>query len=291
MLFFLSSRRDRNLFIKDIALKMLTPNWVLCVILLIAGYQLVSVIRHFWLTPATSASDLSHVSVSETAVTDEHTEENFVFTLFGTASPPLSEGKVQKTTSSLSDDLLSGGDLDVRGILYSSVTEHSVAIFAHNNRQFSLGIGEKVPGYDATISAIFSDHIVINYQGKNASLPLRYDNPAKRNAQDDNNLIVGPVTTQANFRVKTIFDIMSLSPVTVNNTLSGYRLSPGKASSLFYNAGLHDNDLAVLLNGSELRDTRQAQQIMKQLTELKEIKITVERDGQLYDAFIAVGEN
>ncbi|HGU2749350.1 TPA: type II secretion system protein GspC, partial [Escherichia coli O103:H2] len=38
MLFFLSSRRDRNLFIKDIALKMLTPNWVLCVILLIAGY-------------------------------------------------------------------------------------------------------------------------------------------------------------------------------------------------------------------------------------------------------------
>lgn len=58
------------------------------------------------------------------------------------------------------------GDLDVRGILYSSVTEHSVAIFAHNNRQFSLGIGEKVPGYDATISAIFSDHIVINYQGK-----------------------------------------------------------------------------------------------------------------------------
>ncbi|EEX5027130.1 type II secretion system protein GspC, partial [Escherichia coli] len=153
------------------------------------------------------------------------------------------------------------------------------------------GIGEKVPGYDATISAIFRDHIVINYQGKNASLPLRYDNPAKRNAQDDNNLIVGPVTTQANFRVKNIFDIMSLSPVTVNNTLSGYRLSPGKASSLFYNAGLHDNDLAVLLNGSELRDTRQAKQIMKQLTELKEIKITVERDGQLYDAFIAVGEN
>ncbi|KAA0627616.1 type II secretion system protein GspC, partial [Escherichia coli] len=156
----------------------------------------------------------------------------------------------QKTTSSLSDDLLSGGDLDVRGILYSSVTDHSVAIFAHNNRQFSLGIGEKVPGYDATISAIFSDHIVINYQGKNASLPLRYDNPAKRNAQDDNNFIVGPGTTQANIRVKNIFDIRVLSTVTMNHTLRGYRLRPGKASSLVYKDGLDDTDLAVLLNGS-----------------------------------------
>ncbi|HFV5435986.1 TPA: type II secretion system protein GspC, partial [Escherichia coli] len=111
------------------------------------------------------------------------------------------------------------------------------------------------------------------------------------NAQDNNNLTAGTVATKANFRAKNIFEIMSLSPVTANNTLIGYRLNPGKDRSLFYNAGLHDNDLAVSLNGSELRDTRQAQQIMKQLPELKEIKITVERDGQLYDAFIAVGEN
>ncbi|EMH3736778.1 type II secretion system protein GspC, partial [Escherichia coli] len=241
MLFFLSFRGDRGLFIKDIVLKMLTPNRLLCVILLIAGYQLVSVIHHFWLTQAASVPGLSRVSAPETAVTGDQTEERFVFTLFGRASPLSSEGRAQETMPSLSDDLLSGEDLDVRGILYSSVAEHSVAIFAHNNRQFSLSVGEKVPSYDATISAIFSDHIVINYQGKTVSLPLRYDNTEKKNAYDNNNLTVGDVITQDNFRVESVFDIMSFSAVTVNNTLSGYRLIPGKHSSLFYNAGLHDN--------------------------------------------------
>ena len=43
------------------------------------------------------------------------------------------------------------------------------------------------------------------------------------------------------------------------------------------------------LNGSDLRDSKQSQQIMEQLPELTEIKITVERDGQLHDVFIAVG--
>ncbi|EFC5375846.1 type II secretion system protein GspC [Escherichia coli] len=291
MLLFLSSRGDRCLFIKDLALRMLTPNRLLCVILLIAGYLLVTVIRHLGLTQATSVPGLSRLTAPETSVTGSYTEENFVFTLFGTASQPPPDGEKQEVKSSLSDDQILGIDLEVKGILYSSVAEHSVAVFAHSDRQFSLGVGEKILDYDATISAIFSDHIVINHQGKKALLLLRYDNPVNKNVQDDNNFTAGGIDTQVNFRVKNIFDIMSLSPVTVNNKLGGYRLNPSKHSSLFYNAGLHNNDLAVSLNGSELRDTRQAQQIMKQLPELKEIKITVERDGQLYDAFIAVGEN
>ncbi len=279
------------LFIKDIARKILTPNRLLCVVLLIAGYQLVTLIRQFWPPQVPPASGLSRVAAAETVVTGSHTEENLVFTVFGTASPSLPERGEQETTSSLSDVPLSVLDLDVTGILSSSVAENSIAILAQNNRQYSLGIGEKVPGYDATISAIFGDHIVINYQGKNATLPLRYDNPVRKKAQDDNNLTDGTVTARGDSRPKNIFDIMSISPVKVNNTLNGFRLNPGKDSPLFYNAGLQDNDLAVSLNGSDLRDDRQVQQIMKQLPELNEIKITVERDGQLYDAFIAVGES
>lgn len=278
------------LFMKDIARRMLTPNRLLCVVLFITGYQLVTLIRHLWPPQVPPASDLSRVAAAETAVTGSHTEENFVFTVFGTASSSTPERGAQETTSSLSDLPLSVLDLDVTGILCSSVAENSIAIIIQNSRQYSLGVGEKVPGYDATISAIFGDHIVINYQGKNATLPLRYDNPVRKKAQDDNNLTAGIVTARGDSQPKNVLDIMSISPVTVNNTLNGFRLNPGKDSSLFYNAGLQDNDLAVSLNGSDLRDDRQAQQIMKQLPELNEIKITVERDGQLYDAFIAVGE-
>ncbi|HFV2354741.1 TPA: type II secretion system protein GspC, partial [Escherichia coli] len=54
---------------------MLKPNRVLCMIVLIAGYQLVTVIRHFWLTQVTSEPGLSRVAAPETAITGDHTEE------------------------------------------------------------------------------------------------------------------------------------------------------------------------------------------------------------------------
>ena len=71
---------------------MLKPNRVLCMIVLIAGYQLVTVIRHFWLTQATSEPGLSRVAAPETAITADHTVDSFVFTLFGTASTPPPQG-------------------------------------------------------------------------------------------------------------------------------------------------------------------------------------------------------
>ncbi len=108
MLFFLSFRGDRGLFIKDIVLKMLTPNRLLCVILLIAGYQLVSVIHHFWLTQAASVPGLSRVSAPETAVTGDQTEERFVLR-YSAGHPHYHRRESAGNNAFLSDDLLSGG--------------------------------------------------------------------------------------------------------------------------------------------------------------------------------------
>lgn len=275
---------------KDIVLKMLTPNWFLCIILLMVGYQLVIVVRQFWLPNEQPEVSLSRATAPPTTIDSNKTEETFQFDLFGTASAST-ENTDPDAQSSLSNAPLSSLNLEVSGIVASSKAENSIAIIAKDTQQFSVGIGEKIPGYDATVAAISNDHIVIKYQGKNESLLLEYDNPVKKTTRDENNSTAEDDSTPLPYKPQNIYDFVNISPVTVNKKLSGYRLNPGKDSQLFYHVGLQDNDLAVSLNGSDLRDAKQAQQIMKQLSEFTEMKITVERDGQLHDVFIAVGGN
>ena len=74
----------------------------------------------------------------------------------------------------------------------------------------------------------------------------------------------------------------------VNGKLSGYRLNPGKDPALFRQSGLRENDLAIALNGLDLRDKEQARQVLAQLPELTEITLTVERDGQKNDIYLAL---
>ena len=44
----------------------------------------------------------------------------------------------------------------------------------------------------------------------------------------------------------------------------------------------------IALNGLDLRDREQAQQALTQLPELSEITLTVERDGQKHDIYLAL---
>ena len=271
---------------KDIALKMLSPTWLLCVVLLMVGYQLVIVICQFWTTDEKPIVSLSPVIAPQATVTNNKIGEAFQFDLFGMASSPT-EVTEQDAQSSMHNAPQSMLKLDVSGIVSSSNAENSIAIIVNDNHQVSVGVGERVPGYDATITDIFKDYIIIKYQGRNETLFLNSDKPTKNNANDSSKL--GEISARVAYQPKNIFDFVNVSPVMVSNKLNGYRLNPGKDSKLFYHVGLQDDDLAVSLNGSDLRDSKQSQQIMEQLPELTEIKITVERDGQLHDVFIAVG--
>ncbi|WP_265182612.1 type II secretion system protein GspC [Serratia fonticola] len=90
---------------------------------------------------------------------------------------------------------------------------------------------------------------------------------------------------------QSILNYLNISPVMVDDKLIGYRLNPGKEGELFRKVGLHENDLAVALNGLDLRDAQQAQQALKQLSELSELNLTVERGGQLQDIYLALGDD
>lgn len=277
--------------IKDIALKMLTPNWVLCVVILMICNQLVILIRQLWLPVERPIVSFARGTGPQMIDTSNKMTGNYQFNLFGTVLSPT--GNVEEESeASLRDAPLSTLKINVTGIVASSTPADSIAIIAKGNKQFSFGIGDKIPEYDARIAAIFTDHIVINYQGRNESLLLDSgEDTVIKDHGDKNQSVSEQVAASFARQPQDIFNILSISPVMINNKLNGYRLNPGANSQLFQRVGLQKNDLAVALNGLDLRDTEQAQQIIEQLSELKEIKITVDRNGQLHDIFVAVGDN
>lgn len=208
------------------------------------------------------------------------------FTLFGIADKTPPAADVSTDGRSLAQAPISTLKLRITGLLASSDAARSIAIVAKGNQQVSLGVGDSTPGNEAKIVAILNDRLIVNYRGRNEAIPL-FDDAAAG---------VKPTPTppakewvkQLRERPQNILNYLNISPIMVNEQLSGYRLNPGKDPSLFRQSGLQENDLAVALNGLDLRDRQQAQQALKQLPELSEITLTVERDGQRQDIYLAL---
>lgn len=204
------------------------------------------------------------------------------FTLFGLAE------KTSATAhgGNLDQAPVSALKLRVTGLLASTDPSRAIAIMMKGNQQVSLGIGDNTPGGEAKIVAIFPDRLIVNYRGRNEAIPLFNDPPAagKNSAAPTARQLAQELRAQP----QNILHYLNISPVMVNDKLSGYRLNPGKDPALFREAGLKENDLAIALNGLDLRDKEQSRQALAQLPELTEITLTVERDGQKQDIYLAL---
>ena len=66
----------------------------------------------------------------------------------------------------------------------------------------------------------------------------------------------------------------------------GYRLSPGKDKELFESVGLKPGDVATQLNGQNLSDPAAMGEIFKNISQLTELNLTVERDSQSFEIYI-----
>lgn len=204
------------------------------------------------------------------------------FTLFGIAEKTAAPASI----NDLQQAPISALKLRVTGLLASTDPARAIAIMMKGNQQVSLGVGDNTPGGEAKIVAIFPDRLIVNYRGSNEAIPLFNDQPtgAKNSAMTPTQQLAQELRKQP----QNILHYLNISPVMTNDKLSGYRLNPGKDPALFREAGLQENDLAIALNGLDLRDREQAQQALTQLPELSEITLTVERDGQKHDIYLAL---
>ena len=189
-----------------------------------------------------------------------------------------------------------GAALALTGVLASTVPSRSIAVIIQAGQEASYGIGETISGTNAKLRDILPDRVILNNQGQDETLMLDGEefksnvpgaapprapsqSPALSQLRDD--LVKDP---------GKLLDYITISPAMQDGKLQGYRINPGKDVAFFHRLGLQSNDLAISINGNDLRDNAQAMQIMNQLSSMTEMNLTVERNGQSQDVYINLTE-
>ncbi|GGB12231.1 type II secretion system protein GspC [Agarivorans gilvus] len=186
--------------------------------------------------------------------------------------------------------------LTLSGLVASSDQSKALAIIEHRGKQQTYGIDESIEGTQAVIKEIQAERIIILHKGNYESVLL---DPDSKQASNNSNLRTQSPAAQPEAPIDVaevlkdpskLTDYIRVSPVREDGELVGYRVNPGKDAALFKQVGLEANDLAVALNGYDLRDNAQAMQVMQELPELSDVTVTVERDGQLQDVLFSLPE-
>lgn len=189
-------------------------------------------------------------------------------------------------------------NLTLTGILASTNDPaRSIAIVVNASDESGYGIGDLITGTQAKVRAILPDRIILSNQGQDETLML--DGEEYKEVGGATPASASPAAADTNLRqlrddlVKNpgkLLDYINISPIMRDGKLGGYRINPGKDVAFFHRIGLQSNDLAIAINGFDLRDNAQAMQIMGQLSSLTEMNLTVERNGQQQDVYIKLTE-
>ncbi len=253
--------------------------------ILLAAQQLAALSWRLW--PGEPSADLGAPLAAATPSRDASPARGLAelqaLALFG---KPLSR---QESTTSSESAPRSRLNVQLTGLLASGDPARSLAIIAQGGKQASYGIGEVINGTQAEIRRILADRVILRHQGQEEILWL--DESAAASPRGT----AAPASRLPSRRALLkepgkILDYLRISPVQRDGAVQGYRLNPGKDPALFAAVGLQPNDLAVSLNGFDLRDNAQAMQIMQQLASLSELNITVERQGQLHDVYVSLND-
>jgi len=180
----------------------------------------------------------------------------------------------------------------LNGVLASSDPAKSIAIIASANRQNSYGIGDQIDGTQARIRQVYPDRVIIERDGRDETLMLdgeEYGKPLPQPRVIDS-AALSSLRSELLTNPAKITDYLNISPAHSDSKMAGYRLNPGKNATFFNQSGLQPNDLAIAINGLDLRDNTQAMQAMQQMSGATELTVTVERQGEQFDITVRLSE-
>ncbi len=177
----------------------------------------------------------------------------------------------------------------LNGVLASSDPAKSIAIIAMSGIQNSYGVGDMIDGTQARIRQVYPDRVIIERDGRDETLMLDGEEYGKPLPQT-NAAPLGSLRSELMSDPGKITDYLNISPVQVDGRMTGYRLNPGSNPEFFNQSGLQANDLAISINGLDLRDNMQAMQAMQQMAGATEMTVTVERQGEQFDIYVRLSE-
>lgn len=179
----------------------------------------------------------------------------------------------------------------LNGVLASSDPAKSIAIIAISGIQNSYGVGDLIDGTQAQIRQVFADRVIIEREGQDETLMLDGEEYGKPLPQPGHATApLAALRDELMTNPGKLTDYLTISPVQVDGRMAGYRLNPGSNPEFFNQSGLQANDLAISVNGLDLRDNLQAMQAMQQLAGATEMTVTVERQGAPVDVYVRLSE-
>jgi general secretion pathway protein C len=188
------------------------------------------------------------------------------------------------------------------GVVASSDVDKNLAVIANRGAQSTYGINEVIEGTRAKLKAVFADRVIIDNSGRDETLMLDGIDYAARNSASSTEQprAQRPVANDARQsedkldaireailkNPQEIFQYVRLSQVKEDDTIVGYRVSPGRDTALFESVGLQDGDIAIEFNGFDLTKPEVMNELASAVSEMTEINLSVLRDGQQHDIYI-----
>jgi len=193
--------------------------------------------------------------------------------------------------------------MTLTGVVANNNVNNSMAIIEYQSNQETYFINQKIKSTRAVVAKIHSDRVILKNNGRYETLMLdgfdysknsqikatpvsqkntknRFSNQRKKQLTETRKEILSDPGK--------IIDYIAITPVNKDGKIKGYRLNAGKKPELYRESGLKPRDLAIAINGFDLTDTLQSLTVMSELKDMKNIMITVERDGQLTDIEFAL---
>lgn len=190
--------------------------------------------------------------------------------------------------------------LTLHGVVASSNPAKALAVIGNRGKQNTYGLDETIEGTRATLAAVYPDRVIIRNAGREETLLFDPNaKPSRSQSQAGNPRVQKPRAKSANASERleqirqevvdnpaALMTYIRLSQVKRDGKVVGYRVNPGKDRALFDSVGLEPNDLAVTLNGVDLTNDAEAAKLWPQLTQMTELNLVVDRQGQRHDIYI-----
>ncbi len=278
---------------KDVRVQHRVSYIVMLVLLSICAWIAGQMIWHPWQQPVISAWQPAKVSApGESAASRldlSQLQNGHIFGQYQNSVPVVKQPKVQDAPKSRLNVVLVG-------VVTSSNPNKSLAVIANRGQQATYGINEVIEGTRAKLVQVQSDRVIVDNSGRNETIMLeglKFSQPAPA-TQETKAVTRTQVSGDALEKIqqeisqdpKQIFQYVRMSQIKQDEAIVGYRLTPGKDDALFESVGLQSGDIAVSINGMDLTDPAVMGEVFRNLSQLTELTLTVERDGQPYEIYI-----
>ncbi|WP_330985798.1 MULTISPECIES: type II secretion system protein GspC [Enterobacterales] len=170
--------------------------------------------------------------------------------------------------------------LFLKGILASTSSTRSLAILQGPSGQHSYREGEKLADVEnAYLQSVKSDRVLIRTSQGIATLYLD-------EKSSDNKHQTRPKQEAGKEQVKYLMHYLVANPVYKDKVLLGYRFNPRAGSNIYLRTGLIPGEIVIKLNGQYLNNVTTADKYIEQLENLRDVQLTVLREGQLQNIYI-----